>query len=42
MKAKSKSNLWTQEEIDLGVREAAETAEKIGWEYDDYNLYVGD
>ena len=41
-KARSKSNLWTQEEIDLGIRCGAETGLALGMDYDDYNLYIDD
>lgn len=40
VKARSKHNLWTQEEIDLGKRKAAETGQAIGWKHDEYDLFV--
>jgi len=42
MKARSKHNMWTQEEIDLGKRKAAETGQAIGCKHDEYDLSVND
>lgn len=41
-KAKSKHNLWTQEEIDFSRRKAAEIGRNIGWEHDEYDLFIDD
>lgn len=37
---RTRNKIWTQEELDLAIREASMLGKALGWDYDEDDLYI--